>query len=223
MLKRPYLLLYSSRRPFWSKPRRHACNRKTKYAPIAHARFPVLEIVLALRKHGLCGIARLLEYVRFTRAGALVQMHEVICDALKMANERASEEDIKSKACVAACNSVHTLIPSCCRLMRCHWGAMCNLYKARRRLQFRMKKIPDANQILAMQQFRVLLLRKLLRLPPPLAPKHCHCRGQLDPWGDHRAACAGVLTAGPSRLRGRWPVFAARRGPVLPKTSVWPT
>ena len=31
----------------------------------------------------------------------------------------------------------------------------------------------------------------------PLAPRHCHCRGQLDPWGDHRAACAtaGVLPA----------------------------
>ena len=45
-------------------------------------------------------------------------------------------------------------------------------------------------------QFRVLLLRRL-RLPLPLAPRHCHCRGQLDPWGDHRAACAsaGVLPA----------------------------
>ena len=45
-------------------------------------------------------------------------------------------------------------------------------------------------------QFRVLLLRRL-RLPLPLAPRHCHCRGQLDPWGDHRAAyaTAGVLPA----------------------------
>ena len=42
--------------------------------------------------------------------------------------------------------------------------------------------------------FRVLLLRRL-RLPLPLAPRRCSCRGQLDPFGDHRAACAtsGVL------------------------------
>ena len=42
--------------------------------------------------------------------------------------------------------------------------------------------------------FRVLLLRRL-RLPLPLAPRRCSCRGQLDPSGDHRAACAtsGVL------------------------------
>ena len=73
-------------------------------------------------------------------------------------------------------------------------------------------------------QFWVLLLRRL-RLPLPLAPRRCHCRGQLDPWGEHCVACAtaGVLPARPSRLRGRWPVFAARRGPALPKTSVWPT
>ena len=49
-------------------------------------------------------IARLLEYARLTCLGALVPMHEVIRDALKMANEGASEEEIKSKARVAACS-----------------------------------------------------------------------------------------------------------------------
>jgi len=41
---------------------------------------------------------------------------------------------------------------------------------------------------------RVLLLRRL-RLPLPLAPRRCSCRGQLDALGDHRTACAtsGVL------------------------------
>ena len=45
-------------------------------------------------------------------------------------------------------------------------------------------------------QFRVLLLRRL-RMPLPLAPRMCACRGQLDPLGDHRAACAnsGVLAS----------------------------
>ena len=38
-------------------------------------------------------------------------------------------------------------------------------------------------------EFRVLLLRRL-RLPVPLAPRVCACRGLLDPLGDHRAACA---------------------------------
>ena len=44
-------------------------------------------------------------------------------------------------------------------------------------------------------QFRVLLLRRL-RMPLPLAPRRCACHGQLDPLGDHRAACAtsGVLS-----------------------------
>ena len=33
------------------------------------------------------------------------------------------------------------------------------------------------------------------RLPLPLAPRRCSCRGQLDALGDHRTACAtsGVL------------------------------
>ena len=40
-----------------------------------------------------------------------------------------------------------------------------------------------------------LLLLRRLRLPLPLAPRRCSCRGQLDSLGDHRAACAtsGVL------------------------------
>ena len=44
--------------------------------------------------------------------------------------------------------------------------------------------------------FRVPLLRRL-RLPLPLAPRTCRCRGRLDPLGDHRSACAtsGVLAA----------------------------
>ena len=43
---------------------------------------------------------------------------------------------------------------------------------------------------------RVLLLRRV-RLPLPLAPRHCRCRGLLDPLGDHRSACAtsGVLAS----------------------------
>ena len=42
--------------------------------------------------------------------------------------------------------------------------------------------------------FRVLLLRRL-RLPFPLSERTCRCRRLLDPFGDHRAACArsGVL------------------------------
>ena len=42
--------------------------------------------------------------------------------------------------------------------------------------------------------FRVLLLRRL-RLPLPFAERTCRCRRLLDPFGDHRAACArsGVL------------------------------
>ena len=50
-------------------------------------------------------------------------------------------------------------------------------------------------------QFRILLLRRL-RLPLPLAPRTCSCRGRLDTFGDHRAACA---TSG---------VLAARAGPL---------
>ena len=44
--------------------------------------------------------------------------------------------------------------------------------------------------------FRVLLLRRL-RLPLPVAPRTCACRGHLEPLGDHRAACAtsGVLAS----------------------------
>ena len=55
-------------------------------------------------------------------------------------------------------------------------------------------------------------------LPLPLAPRHCHYRGQLDPLGDHRAACAtaGVLPAQViplERALGAW----------SPRTSVRPT
>ena len=44
--------------------------------------------------------------------------------------------------------------------------------------------------------FRVLLLRRL-RLPLPLGPRACSCRGFLDEYGDHRAACSnsGVLAS----------------------------
>ena len=44
--------------------------------------------------------------------------------------------------------------------------------------------------------FRVLLLRRL-RLPLPVTPRTCACRGRLDSLGDHRAACAtsGVLAS----------------------------
>ena len=48
--------------------------------------------------------------------------------------------------------------------------------------------------------FRILILRRL-RLPIPLTASHCRCRRTLDPYGDHRAACAqsGILRsrAGP--------------------------
>ena len=44
--------------------------------------------------------------------------------------------------------------------------------------------VPDA-------EYRVLLLCRL-RLPLPLAPKHCACGGLLDDLGDHRSACAQV-------------------------------
>ena len=44
-------------------------------------------------------------------------------------------------------------------------------------------------------QFRVLLLRRL-RMPLPLAPRHCHCRGQLDAWGDHRNPTCPCLPRG---------------------------
>ena len=37
--------------------------------------------------------------------------------------------------------------------------------------------------------FRILLLRRL-QLPLPLGPRACSCRGTLDEYGDHRAACA---------------------------------
>ena len=37
--------------------------------------------------------------------------------------------------------------------------------------------------------FRILLLRRL-RLPIPLTASHCRCRRALDPYADHRAACA---------------------------------
>ena len=42
--------------------------------------------------------------------------------------------------------------------------------------------------------FRILILRRL-RLPIPLAARHCRCRRALDTYGDHRAACAqsGIL------------------------------
>ena len=42
--------------------------------------------------------------------------------------------------------------------------------------------IPDSH-------FRVLLLRRL-RMPLPLGPRSCSCRGALDAYGDHRAACS---------------------------------
>ena len=46
------------------------------------------------------------------------------------------------------------------------------------------------------EHLRLLLLRRL-RLPLPLAPRVCRCRGRLDPLGDHRSACAtsGVLAS----------------------------
>ena len=46
------------------------------------------------------------------------------------------------------------------------------------------------------EHLRVLLLRRL-RLPLPLTPRTCRCRGRLDPLGDHRSACAtsGVLAS----------------------------
>ena len=49
--------------------------------------------------------------------------------------------------------------------------------------------IPDAH-------FRVLLLRRLC-MPFPLWPCSCSCRGELDAYGDHRAACStsGVLAS----------------------------
>ena len=49
--------------------------------------------------------------------------------------------------------------------------------------------IPDSH-------FRVLLLRRL-RMPLPLGPRSCSCRGALDAYGDHRAACStsGVLAS----------------------------
>ena len=49
--------------------------------------------------------------------------------------------------------------------------------------------IPDSH-------FRVLLLRRL-RMPLPLGPRNCSCRGMLDAYGDHRAACStsGVLAS----------------------------
>ena len=42
--------------------------------------------------------------------------------------------------------------------------------------------------------FRVLLLRRL-RMQLPAGPHRCRCRRRMDPYGDHRAACAnaGVL------------------------------
>ena len=43
----------------------------------------------------------------------------------------------------------------------------------------------------AVARWRVLLLRRL-RLPLPLAPKHCACGALLDELGDHRSACAQV-------------------------------
>ena len=49
--------------------------------------------------------------------------------------------------------------------------------------------IPDSH-------FRVLLLRRL-RMPLPLGPRSCSCRGALDAYGDYRAACStsGVLAS----------------------------
>ena len=51
--------------------------------------------------------------------------------------------------------------------------------------------------------FRVLILRRL-RLPLPVAPRTCACRGRLDSLGDHRAACAtsGVLASRALPLNG---------------------
>ena len=46
--------------------------------------------------------------------------------------------------------------------------------------------------------FRILLLRRL-RLPLPLTERACRCRRDLNPLGDHRAACA---RAGVLRSRG---------------------
>ena len=48
-------------------------------------------------------------------------------------------------------------------------------------------------------QFRILLLR---RLPLPLAPRTCSCRGRLDAFGDHRAACATSAVARVCREAG---------------------
>ena len=53
-------------------------------------------------------------------------------------------------------------------------------------------------------QFRILLLRRL-RLPRSLAPCTCSCRGRLDAFGDHRAACAARrarMATGPRRCGG---------------------
>ena len=83
--------------------------------------------------------------------------------------------------------------------------------------------------------FRVLLLRHL-RLPLPVAPRLCACRGRLDPLGDHRAAFAtlsgplhcheaGARVAGNVRLANMnidVPVFDDRRIEVVANgLSLW--
>ena len=69
-------------------------------------------------------------------------------------------------------------------------------------------------------EYRVLLFRRL-RLPLPLAPKHCACGGLLDDLGDHRSACAQVgALARRAGLLCELPSFAMRR--VHGSQQMWP-
>ena len=84
-------------------------------------------------------------------------------------------------------------------LRACWFGKWCRMRRSRRRKvwSWTMASVPARVE---RANWWILLLRRL-RLPIPLTASHCRCRRALDPYGDHRAACAqsGILRnrAGP--------------------------
>ena len=156
--------------------------------------------------------------VRCARADCHAAHWASWCDALPVVCDRARQ--VAQRILQALCDPETEQTPCVRKALKSRPGKpllvwLLLLSQAGRHSPRALNVLPTHDEVvIPSPQFRVLLLRRL-RLPLPPAPTHCHCRGQLDPLGDHRAACAsaGVLPARVIPLERRWPVFAASRGP----------
>ena len=90
------------------------------------------------------------------------------------------------RAAVAACDerALETHLPHLTPASRALLLSQAGLHSGRA-----LTVLPTSAAVALPEHLLVLLLRRL-RLPLPLAPRTCHCRGRLDPVGDHRSACA---------------------------------